>query len=339
MRQGLTLTALLFLTNTAFAQDTHQHDHGAVQEEPAHDHNAMTTPTIDHSAHSAEPVDHSAHTIAPVDHSAHMPAASAADTEAPMAMDHSAMSMGIDTPPENARDPHAYSSGFTHGEGPYAFQGSNPLMLADEHHFMSLLADRIEYTPDTKTGNYELQAWRGNSFNRLVLKTEGSFSEEDEYENQTELLWSHALDAFWDTQVGLRVDTNKEGKSRQWLAAGIQGLAPYWFELDTTAYVGTGGQTELVFDSEYELLLTQRLVLQPRFEFMLRGKDDSVNYLGSGLSEASASLRLRYEFSRQFAPFIGVESERLFGNTAKFKELVGEQRSETHYFAGVRFWF
>jgi len=95
----------------------------------------------------------------------------------------------------------------------------------------------------------------------------------------------------------------------------------------------------LVFDSEYELLLTQRLILQPRFEFTLRGKDDTANYLGSGLSDASASLRLRYEFSRQFAPFIGVESERLFGDTVKFKRIIGEKRSETRYFAGVRFWF
>lgn len=303
MRRLIGLTTLLLLTTIAAAQDALQHDHGAS--------------AVDHSAHGqTEPT-----------------------AITPEPMDHSAMQMDTDTVPENARDPHAYSSGFTLTEGPYAFEGSNPLVLADEHRFMSVLGDRCEYTPDTNTTDYELQAWHGDSFDRFVLRTEGQFSKTGEYTNQTDILWSHALDAYWDTQLGLRVDTHKQGTNRQWLAAGIQGLAPYWFELDATAYISPKGQSEVVLNSEYDLLLTQRLILQPRVELTLRGKDDPSNLLGSGLSNASASIRLRYEFSRQLAPFIGVESERLFGDTAKFKTFIGERRSETRYFSGLRFWF
>lgn len=237
------------------------------------------------------------------------------------------------------RDPHAYSAGYTQNNGPYTLSSGDPLKLADEHIFMSVLGDRIEFLPEESSGAYELQAWRGTSFNRLVIKTEGSFGQSDDYENTTELLWGHAFNPFWDSQVGLRVDTLSEGKNRQWLAAGIQGLAPYWFELDVTAYVGTEGQTEFVFNSKYELLLTQRLILQPKAELTVRGKDDAVNLLGKGFSSASLSLRLRYEFSRQFASFIGVESQKSFGNTAKFISTANNSDEETRYFAGVRFWF
>lgn len=240
---------------------------------------------------------------------------------------------------DDLRDPHAYSAGYTQTEGPYALSNGEPLKLADEHAFMSVLGDRIEYQPNGNVGAYELQAWRGTSFNRLVIKTEGSFAPDDDYENTTELLWGHAIAPFWDSQIGLRIDTLSEGTGRQWLAAGIQGLAPYWFELDATAYVGTEGQTEFVFNSEYELLLTQRLILQPRAELTIRGKDDPINLLGKGLSSASLSLRVRYEFSRQFAPFLGVESHNSFGNTAKFTGAANESDEETRYFAGVRFWF
>ena len=87
------------------------------------------------------------------------------------------------------------------------------------------------------------------------------------------------------------------------------------------------------------MLLTQRLILQPRFELTLRGKDDSANLLGSGLANASFGLRLRYEFSRQFAPFLGVEAEKRFGDTAQLVRGAGEKTSGTRYFAGIRFWF
>lgn len=254
------------------------------------------------------------------------------------AMDHSTMPMGSDTAPADARDPHAYSGGFTRTEGPYALNNAEHGMHHISEPILSILGDHFEYTPDSNTSSYDMQAWYGTSFNRFIIKSEGSLAQHGEYENQTDLLWGRAFTAFWDSQLGLRIDSTSEGKDRQWLAAGIQGLAPYWFELDATAYLGTQGQSEVVFNSEYEMLLTQRLILQPRAEFTLRGKDDPANLLGSGLANASFGLRLRYEFSRQFAPFIGVEAEKNFGDTADLLRRSGEKNSESRYFAGIRFW-
>ena len=241
--------------------------------------------------------------------------------------------------PKDARDPHAYSAGTTLTEGPYALEGNERLTLADEHPFYALLGDRLEYNEQANAGVFDLQAWYGTTFDRLVIKTEGDFSEGSIEENQTDILWGHAVSAYWDTQAGVRLDYNKEGENRQWLAFGLQGLAPYWFELDMTAYVGERGNTAFTLEAEYELLLTQKLVIQPRAEITLYGKNDKQNELGSGLSSSAIGFRVRYEFTRQFAPYIGVEWSNKFGNTADYATSSGQSSNNTAFVAGIKFWF
>jgi len=241
--------------------------------------------------------------------------------------------------PKDARDPHAYSAGTTLTEGPYALEGNERLTLADEHTFYALLGDRLEYNEQANAGVFDLQAWYGTTFDRLVIKTEGDFSEGSIEENQTDILWGHAVSAYWDTQAGVRLDYNKEGENRQWLAFGLQGLAPYWFELDMTAYVGERGNTAFTLEAEYELLLTQKLIIQPRAEITLYGKNDKQNELGSGLSSSAIGFRVRYEFTRQFAPYIGVEWSNKFGNTADYATSSGQSNNNTAFVAGIKFWF
>lgn len=241
--------------------------------------------------------------------------------------------------PKDARDPHAYSAGTTLTEGPYALEGNERLTLADEHPFYALLGDRLEYNEQANAGVFDLQAWYGTTFDRLVIKTEGDFSEGSIEENQTDILWGHAVSAYWDTQAGVRLDYNKEGENRQWLAFGLQGLAPYWFELDMTAYVGERGNTAFTLEAEYELLLTQKLIIQPRAEITLYGKNDKQNELGSGLSSSAIGFRVRYEFTRQFAPYIGVEWSNKFGNTADYATSSGQSNNNTAFVAGIKFWF
>ena len=241
--------------------------------------------------------------------------------------------------PKDARDPHAYSAGTTLTEGPYALEGNERLTLADEHPFYALLGDRLEYNEQANAGVFDLQAWYGTTFDRLVVKTEGDFSEGSLEENQTDILWGHAVSAYWDTQAGVRLDYNKEGENRQWLAFGLQGLAPYWFELDMTAYVGERGNTAFTLEAEYELLLTQKLIIQPRAEITLYGKNDKQNELGSGLSSSAIGFRVRYEFTRQFAPYIGVEWSNKFGNTADYATSSGQSSNNTAFVAGIKFWF
>ena len=154
--------------------------------------------------------------------------------------------------PKGARDPHAYAAGSTLTEGPYALKGERQLKLADEHKFYALLGDRLEYIEQTDSSVFDLQGWYGTTFDRLVIKTEGDISEGNLEENQTDILWGHAISAYWDAQVGIRFDYYKEGENRKWLAFGFQGLAPYWFELDMTAYLGEQGNSAFTLEAEYE---------------------------------------------------------------------------------------
>ena len=309
------ITFLVLLTSLANAQNDQVHDHGTTQ---------AIEPSIEEAVHQ---------------HEGTTPEQPIVPVAEPAMTDHSAMSMGTETAPLGARDPHAYSGGFTRTEGPFTIANTGHSMHGVQDPILSIHVDRFEYDPEADQGDYELQAWRGTSFDRFIIKTEGSLAAKDTYSNQTELLWGHAISPFWDTELGIRADSGSEGKNRQWLAAGLQGMAPYWIKLDVTAYLGTQGQSEITFNSEYELLLTQRLFLQPKVEITVRGKNDPVNSFGSGLANGSFGLRMRYEFSRQFAPYLGIERSKNFGATADLMHLLGESDQETRYFAGVRFWF
>lgn len=257
------------------------------------------------------------------------------------AMDHGDMNMQGGAAPPDARDPHGYSGGYTLDSGPYALPGPRRLRMSDEHSFGALVVDRLERARARHDGTataYDAQAWFGRDYDRLVLKAEGEAAGGKLQEARTELLWGHAIATFWDTQLGVRYDSGV-GPDRGWLAFGVQGLAPYWFEVDATAYVGDSGRSALRLGAEYELLLTQRLILQPRVEFNVYGKRDEARDIGSGLADGVAGLRLRYEVTRQIAPYVGVEWATKFGRTADFARAEGERLTETRWVAGLRFWF
>jgi len=253
--------------------------------------------------------------------------------------DHS-MQMPADPAPTEARDPHAYADGFTLESGPYVLPGPRQLKFADEHHRGGLSIDRLErvFTSDDHSWIYDGQAWYGRDYDRLVVKFEGDIVDSKLDASSTELLWNHAITTFWNTQLGARYDTG-EGPDQRWLALGIQGLAPYWFEIDASAYVTDDRQTALSLEIEYELLLTQRLVLQPRLEMSLYGKDDAERKIGKGLSDLAIGMRLRYELTRQFAPYVGVDWAKSVGNTADFIREDNASTEETRWLAGLRFWF
>lgn len=289
----------------------------------------------DHSQHSV-PMDHSTHgSSSETDQGKKPAAAPSAQHDAPggrTGSEHGEMSMQGGRAPPDARDPHAYSGGYD--RGPY------PLHMADEHNFASLLVDRLEgVRADGETAaEYDLQAWFGRDYNRAVLKAEGDVDDGKLQDARTELLWGHAVAAYWDAQLGVRVDSG-EGPNRTWLAFGVQGLAPYWFEVEASGYAGENGRTALRVQASYELLFTQRLVLQPRLEANFFGKSDVERGLESGLSDATAGLRLRYEIWREFAPYVGVEWARKFGGTEDIARAAGDDPRESRVVAGLRFWF
>lgn len=242
--------------------------------------------------------------------------------------------------PADARDPHAYSGGYTLDSGPYLLPGPRQLRFADEHNFASLRVDRLEAarTSDNTFAAYDLQAWYGRDYDRVVLKAEGDYDNSEIEEASTELLWGHAVATYWNSQLGLRHDSGEE-PDRTWLAFGVQGLAPYRFEVDATGYIGEEGRTALNLELEYELLLTQQWILQPRLEAAFHGKDDRERGVGAGLSEVKMGLRMHYEIRREFAPYIGVEWVGAFGATADFTRAGGQDTKQAQAVAGVRFWF
>ncbi len=231
------------------------------------------------------------------------------------------------------RDPHAYSEG--RDFGPWG----RPRFV-DEYRFASLWVDELDWLPQEGSGQwaYDLQGWYGRDYSRLVFKGEGEGQRGEWADARTEVLWSKAFSAFWDAQFGVRLDGGGP-VNRRWLAVGVQGLAPYWFEMDIAAYVGEGGRTALRMDMAYELLFTQRLILEPSLELDWYGQDDVARGIGRGLSELVAGLRLRYEIRREFAPYLGLEWAGAYGRTADLIRAAGDPVSEANAVAGVRFWF
>jgi copper resistance protein B len=235
--------------------------------------------------------------------------------------------------PPAVRDPHAYGDGDDFGPIPRP-------RFADEQRFASLLMDRLEWVHTSRhtTAAYDLQTWYGRDYDRAVLKAEGDVDGGSLQEARTELLWGHAVASFWDTQIGARYDSGVD-PGRGWLACGVQGLAPYWFEVDAAAYLSDAGHSALRLSADYELLLTQKLILKPRLEANFYGKDDVARALGQGLSDLAAGIRLRYEIRREFAPYVGIEWMGKYGGTADFARAAGDAAEETRWVAGVRFWF
>lgn len=212
-----------------------------------------------------------------------------------------------------------------------AHMDDNPLVWV-------LRGDELERGEHDTLG-WDLRAGIGRNFDKLWLRSEGERSHGETAHAVTELLWSHATGPWWDRTLGLRHDSGGSGPSRDWLAVGVQGLAPYKFELEVTGYVGESGRLAARLEGEYEVLLTNRLILQPKLEANLYSRDDRANHIGSGLSDVEFGLRLRYEFSPRFAPYIGHAWMRRFGATADLFEAAGEDASERRWIAGVRFWF
>jgi len=188
---------------------------------------------------------------------------------------------------------------------------------------------------------WDAEGWVGKDLNKFWFKTEGEYRDEKIEKAEIQALYSHAIAPYWDLQVGAKRDLYQSPGTpdRNWLALGFKGLAPYYFDIDTAFFLGEEGRTALRFEAEYEILLTQKLILVPDLEVNLYGKDDPATETGAGLSETELGLRLRYEFKREFAPYIGVNWSKLYGKTADYAREEGADYDDVQLVVGVRFWF
>ncbi len=220
-----------------------------------------------------------------------------------------------------------------------------PHVHEDDQHFGYLLVDRLEYRDDEGPNHllWDAQGWYGGDYRRLWLKTEGESPVSDSHgEAEVQLLYGHLVAPYWDVQAGVRYDRaygSGPDRDRRFGVLGIQGTAPYRFETDAALSVSEDGDVSVSAEFEYELLLTQRLVLQPRVEINAAAQQVRDWGVGSGINDVQLGLRLRYEIRREFAPYVGVEWTRKLGDTADIARDEGEEVSVPALVAGLRLWF
>ena len=248
---------------------------------------------------------------------------------------HQGMTMGPmqgGAAPADARSPD-YSDGLTYGD-------MSGMDMHDHATQSMLLVDQLEnfHGRDANGLTWEAEAWYGTDNDKLWLRSEGERSAGQVRDADVEALWSHAVATYWNTQLGIRQDAGG-GPPRSWAAFGIEGLAPYWFEVQATAYVGQAGRVAARLRTEYDLRFTQRLILQPELEANLYSKSDRQRRIGDGVSDLQLGLRLRYEISRRFAPYIGVVWVRRFGTTAGFARQDREPVFDQQIVVGLHLWF
>ncbi len=210
----------------------------------------------------------------------------------------------------------------------------------DDPLLYKVMIDRFEVRDTEENHPLALdgQVWVGRDLQKLWFKTEAERVGGKTEHIELQALYSRAISPYWDVQLGLRKDFQPT-PGRSWVALGFQGLAPYFFEIDAALFIGESGRTALRLQAEYDLLLTQRLILTPEVEVNVYGQNDTDTGAGSGLSDMEAGLRLRYEVRREIAPYIGVNWNRRFGNSADFARSEAEEVDDLQWVLGIRMWF
>jgi len=222
-------------------------------------------------------------------------------------------------------------------------QAAFPDVHAHAMHGASLnsfvLFDQLEWHAGNTANGVDLDSrgWIGGDRDRLWFRAEGDADGGRLGDAQAHVLFGRQFSRWWDVVAGVRQDF-RPGPAQTWAAVGIQGLAPYWFEVEATAYVEAGGRTQARLALEYELRLTNRLILQPLFEMELTGKTDPERGIGAGLSTSDAGIRVRYEWRREFAPYVGVTWSRKWGGTADFARADGAAQRGVRLATGLRLW-
>jgi copper resistance protein B len=205
------------------------------------------------------------------------------------------------------------------------------------------IGDRLETQFDGDNNEvlvWDSNAWFGKSLHKLYFKSEGEYSWDDEEieEGEVQALYSRGISTFFDVQAGVRYDFEPKGRTHAVL--GLQGFAPYMFEVDAALFLSTDGDLTARIEAEHEQMLTQRLIIQPRVEAVFAAQDNAAFGEGEGFNSLDLGIRLRYEtFERKLAPYIGVEWQTTYGNTENFIKADGGDSSKVVGLIGIRTWF
>lgn len=222
-----------------------------------------------------------------------------------------------------------------------ALCSASPAVAKDVDHggmLFNRIQAEVDYA-DRQGGQltWEIDGWIGGDFERVWLRSEGEITDGRFDEAEAQLYYGWNIDPFWDALIGARQDVEPE--SRTYLAAGLVGLAPYFFETEASLFVSDRGEVSARFEQSFDLLLTQRLIAEPHVEFNVFAQDVPERAIGAGLSDVKAALQLRYEITRKFAPYVEVEWTRKLGETASLARAAGEDAEDTALRLGLRVWF
>ncbi|MEX2472805.1 MAG: copper resistance protein B [Gemmatimonadota bacterium] len=214
----------------------------------------------------------------------------------------------------------------------------------DQKNYLFLMVNDLEQAPGLgeRPILVDAEAWYGGDYNRLWLKLEGDASTlEPEGELEAQALFSRLISPWWDLQAGVRVDRawGGGGRTRPHLALALQGLAPYWFEVETSVFLDVDGNVSAAFTAAYDMLLTQSLILEPEFEVGLSVQDVPDWGIGAGVHDFVLGGRLRYEIRREFAPYVGFVWHRASGGTADLRRTAGLPVGDGSLVFGVRAWY
>lgn len=243
-----------------------------------------------------------------------------------------------------------FGSVFVHGQTPtaephHSMSGMGdgfPPPVMDDGIFAHVLFDQLEGR--TNGSNNELrwdgEGWLGTDENKLWLKSEGFSDGTQVNEGDQEALYDRPIPRmrYFDGQVGVRADLDS-GPARTWAALGIEGMAPYFFQVAPTLYIRDGGNVAGRLAGSFDVLFTQRLIAQPEAELNFYNKDDPARRIGAGFSDLDAGVRLRYEVSRKFAPYVGFAYNGKYGGTARYAKQVGDTTSDPRFVFGLRLWY
>ena len=246
--------------------------------------------------------------------------------------------------------PSVYEEGQTHTISNVSGQPDWPSPVDDEHHHGFFLANILEYRPKVGgTGNandyrWDIEGWYGGDYNRIWFKSEGQRNTafKADYDVDSQLLYGRFIQQYYDFQVGGRLETQsfrKHNVTRGLAVIGLQGLVPYHYEIQPTLFISQRGDVSARLTAIKDFSLSQRLILQFRFETNAAIQRVKKFTTGSGLNNLEGGVRLRYEIRREFAPYVGISLDKSIGDTASLVRQEDGNPSQIRFVVGVRAWF
>ena len=261
------------------------------------------------------------------------PLANPAQAQAPAGDQVAAAQADVTQAPANQTPAAQLAGGDPNDPSPFGYP------VSDRRIYVHGLLDEFEgRLGSDQSFRWEGEGWVGGDDNRLWVKSEGEVTRGKVEDGQQELYYSRPITTYLDLQAGGRYDLDSS-RGRGWAAIGVEEFAPYYATVSGHLYASNDGHYAAKLEAFDEVHFTQRLILEPQVELNIYSRDDPARRIGSGISDLDTGLRLRYEISRKFAPYVGVTYEKNFARTADYVRANGDRTDDLRATVGIRSWF